>query len=148
MSTPQVAVGPSASNFALTLADRSYEWYRTAAISSRRRHRVSAIGIQVFAALIPVSVLLVPRFTVIPAILGAAILITSGARATFAWQENYIRFSGAREAVEAQRRLYQTAADPYGDSKTRDQILAIAVTNIERDEMSVWVRIASEPPRQ
>ena len=31
-----------------------------------------------------------------------------------------LRFSGAREAVEAEHRLYNTSAKPYDDSATRD----------------------------
>lgn len=135
--------------YALGLADDSYNWYKAAAIRSRRSHRISAILNQALAAIIPVSAAIAPQNALVPALLGATIVIVSGLRATFNWQENYVRFSGAREAVERERRLYHTGAFPYDDLATRDQILADQVTNIERDEMSSWFKIVSEHrPRQ
>jgi hypothetical protein len=80
------------------------------------------------------------------AFLGAAVVVLTGARAIFHWQENYIRFSQAREAVEAERRLYRIGAEPYADPATRDGVLAAKVTGIEHDEMAGWVTVASERP--
>ncbi|WP_067504404.1 DUF4231 domain-containing protein [Actinoplanes sp. TFC3] len=127
------------------IADDSYSWYRTAAIRSRQRHRASAIGLQVLAAAIPVSAAISPRNAVVPAVLGAAIVVLSGVRSTFNWQENYIRFSAAREAVEALRRLYRIGAAPYDDVATRDEVLASQVTEIEQQEMAGWLKIVANP---
>ena len=135
-------------SYAALLADESYSWYRNAAIRSRRRHRISATLLQALAAAIPVSAAISPRNAVVPAVLGAAIVVLSGLRTTFNWQENYLRFSSAREAVEAQRRLYRLGAAPYDDPNTRDRTLAEHVTAIEQDEMASWLRIVSEPRRQ
>lgn len=130
--------------YALGLADDSYAWYRAAAIRSRRNHKISTVAQLVLAATIPVSAAIAPTNAVVPAVLGAAIVIVSGLRTTFNWQENYIRFSAAREAVEAQRRLYHTGAAPYDDPQTRDRILAAQVTAIEREEMDTWFKIVTE----
>src|SRR5262249_50947931 len=83
----------------------------------------------------------------VPAILGAVVVVISGLRAVFHWQDNYLRFSGAREAVEAERRLYFTSAKPYEDPRTRDQLLAAAVSRIEQEEMRGWVKVAAERPK-
>jgi hypothetical protein len=135
--TPQYAIG---------VADDSYDWYKRAAIRSRRHHRWSAIGIQVLAAAIPVAAVINPNNAVASAILGAAVVVLGGARSTFDWQENYLRFSASREAVEGQRRLYRTAAEPYDDPATRDRMLVAAITKIERDEMFAWFKIAADQP--
>ena len=82
-----------------------------------------------------------------PAILGAVVVILSGLRSVFHWQDNYLRFSGAREAVEAERRLYETGAVPYADETSKDQILAAAVSRIEREEMAGWVKVAAARPK-
>lgn len=82
-----------------------------------------------------------------PAILGGVVVVLTGLRSVFHWQDNYLRFSGAREAVEAERRLYNTGAQPYVDPVTRDQILAAAVSRIEQDEMAGWVKVASARPK-
>ncbi|HEX6075437.1 MAG TPA: DUF4231 domain-containing protein [Micromonosporaceae bacterium] len=139
---------PAEPSYALGIADGSYEWYRRAAIRSRRNHRISAVALQVIAAAIPVSAVIAPTYSAIPAILGSTIVVLSGLRSTFSWQENYLRFSGAREAVEAERRLYHTGAAPYDEPQTRDQALAAMVSKIEQEEMAGWVKVASQRPKQ
>lgn len=134
--------------YAMQIAGGSYDWYRQAAIKSRFYHRSTAIAIQVIAAAIPVAAVVAPGNPVIPAILGSAIVVLGALRSTFDWQENYIRFSCAREAVEAERRLYTSHSAPYDDPAVRDRLLIAAVTRIEQEEMSAWTQIAAEPPRQ
>ena len=97
-------------------------------------------GVLVVSAAIPASAVLVPNDSTVAALLGAVVVILAGLRAVFHWQDNYLRFSGAREAVEAERRLYHTSAVPYEDAATRDQILAAAVSKIEQEEMAGWVK--------
>src|SRR5690348_1917452 len=120
--------GPSVSSYALSVADKSYDWYMTAAKKSRFYHRLTAIAIQLIAAAIPVSAAISPDSSIVPAFLGSAIVVLGGARSIFDWQENYIRFSEAREAVEKERRFYITGAAPYQDPDTKDQSLVTAVT--------------------
>ncbi|MFB9905636.1 DUF4231 domain-containing protein [Allokutzneria oryzae] len=129
--------------YAMELANGSYEWYRSRAVLTRRAHRVSEVVLLVVSAAIPISAVLWSTNAVVPAILGAVIVVVSGMRTAFHWHENYIRFSRAREAVEFERRLYRTRAAPYGDAATRDQVLVTAVSRIEHEEMAGWVTIAS-----
>ena len=133
--------------YAINLADSSYRWYRTAAIRSRRNHRISSIVVLVFSASIPVTAAISPKNAIVPAFLGAAIVIVSGSRALFHWEENYLRFSGAREAVEAERRLYHTRASPYNHPETKDQVLAAKITGIEQQEMAGWIKVSAERPK-
>jgi hypothetical protein len=143
------AADPSAASdddYAIWLADASHDWYRTAAIRSRRSYRVSETAILVVSAAVPLAGAIEPRNAVIPAILGAVVVILSGMRAIFHWQENYLRFSNTRELIEAERRLYRTSCAPYDDAATRSMKLAAAVTRIEREEMGGWSKIANERP--
>lgn len=134
-------------SYAMGVANGSYEWYRAAAIRSRRAYRISETATVVISALIPASTALAPGYTVAPAILGSLVVVLTGLRAVFHWHENYLRFSGAREAVEAERRLYRTGAPPYDDADAREQILAAEVTRIEQEEMRGWVKIAIQRPK-
>jgi hypothetical protein len=102
----------------------------------------------VIAAAIPVSAVVLPRNVTVPAILGAAIVVLSALRSTFDWQDNYLRFSIAREVIEAQRRLYHTHSPPYDNPETREQVLAAMITKIEHEEMAAWIEVASDQPRQ
>ncbi|MFJ9105466.1 DUF4231 domain-containing protein [Streptomyces sp. NPDC102405] len=135
------------SGYALTLANDSYNWYSRAAIRSRRAYKFSETAILLVSGAIPFSVAVAPHITVIPAALGALAVVGSGLRSVYHWQDNYLRFSGAREAVEAERRRYHTGAEPYDDAATRDQLLAAEVSRIEQGEMNGWVKVVSERPK-
>jgi hypothetical protein len=130
--------------YALKIANASYAWYRTAAIRSRRAFRATEVLIIIFGAAVPVSVLLWPRAPILPGVLGSAVVVLTGVRAVFHWQENYLRFSRSREAVEAERRAYHTAAAPYDDSGTRAQRLVASVTRIEQEEMGKWLQLSAD----
>ncbi len=130
-------------DYALTLASASYEWYGRAAIKSRKFYRATEVVQLVGSAAIPVSAVMSPENVTIPAILGAVVVVITGLRAAFHWHEDYLRFSQAREAVEAERRLYRTGADPYADVDTRGQLLAKAITRIEQQEMGAWLKVAA-----
>ncbi|MET7747658.1 DUF4231 domain-containing protein [Micromonospora sp. NPDC005367] len=131
-------------NYALAVTDASYEWYLVAAKRSRRAYRrCEAITIALSTA-IPIVAAFLPSATLLTAALGSCLMIIAGLRAMFHWQENYLRFSHARESVEGVRRLYRVGAAPYDDPATRDQRLVVAVTQIERDEMRRWTKLAEE----
>jgi hypothetical protein len=138
---------PMEPGYAMGIANGSYAWYRTAAIRSRHMYRVLETAVLVFSAAIPAAAAVDPHNALVPAILGAIVVVLSGLRAIFHWQDNYLRFSGAREAVEAERRLYNTGAKPYEDPGTRDQVLAAAISRIEQAEMGGWLKIASQRPK-
>ena len=142
-------VGPSAQHsepgYAQRLADGSYRWYQTAAKRARRAYKIMETLLLLVSASIPVSAV-VSNSAVTPAILGSVTVVLAGARAVFHWQENYLRFSEAREAVEAERRLYHTWSIPYDDAETRDATLVKAVTHIEQSEMQGWLRVAVTRP--
>jgi len=129
------------------LAVESHKWYREHAVRSRTAYKVSETVLLILSAAIPTSAALTRDSAAVPAILGALIVVLAGLRSIFHWQENYLRFSQAREAVEAERRLYNTDAKPYDDQATRDQILAAAVSRIEQEEMSGWLKIAVGRPK-
>jgi hypothetical protein len=145
--TKEPAESPEEAGYALNLAKNSYEWYRAAAIRSRRLYRISETVLLLVSAAIPASAAIEPGNSIVPAILGSVVVVLSGLRAVFHWQDNYLRFSGAREALEAERRLYFTGAKPYEDPATRDQVLAAMVSRIEQEEMSGWVKVAAERPK-
>lgn len=99
------------------------------------------------SAAIPASAALIPDNAKTPAILGAILVILTGLKSIFHWHDDYLRFSAAREAVEAQRRLYLTGGAPYDNLATKDSLLASTITSIERQEMEVWAKIAAKQPK-
>lgn len=142
-AVPDVA-GP---DYARSIADSSYDWYRVHALRARRSHRLSEVLFLVISAAIPVSAVLLPERAWIPAVLGSMLVVLSGLRSVYHWHENYVRFSQAREAVKAELRLYLTLSDPYDEAATKDQVLVASVTRIEQQEMGQWVRVVSRRSR-
>jgi hypothetical protein len=130
--------------YALAVANASYDWYVLASKRSRRAYRRCEGVTMTLSTAIPLAAAFLPHATLLTALLGSCLMVTAGLRAMFHWQENYLRFSHARESVEGQRRLYRVGAEPYQDPATRDQRLVVAVTQIERDEMRRWTKLAEE----
>ncbi|MEY9995740.1 hypothetical protein ABIE67_007772 [Streptomyces sp. V4I8] len=129
--------------YAMRVANGSYDWSRNAAMKARRYFRLTETLLLLVSAAIPVSAVLSSRNAEVPAVLGSVVVVITGLRSVFHWQDDYLRFSEAREAVEAERRLYYTGAEPYADDRTRDRVLAASVTRIEQREMGTWVQLAS-----
>jgi hypothetical protein len=92
---------PTPPTYAVGLANASYEWYRIHAVRSRRNFKISETVLILVAAAVPTSAVLLPDDATVPAVLGAVIVVLTGLRSIFHWQDNFLRFSGAREAVEA-----------------------------------------------
>lgn len=132
----------TAPSYAMRVANGSYDWYRNAAIKARRYFRLSETLMLLVSAAIPVSAVLSAQNAEVPAVLGGVVVVITGLRSVFHWQDDYLRFSEAREAVEAERRLYYTGAEPYTYPETRDRELAARVTRIEQQEMGTWVQLA------
>lgn len=139
---------PKNEAYAESIADKSYGWYRDAAIRSRRTYKVAECALMIVTAGIPLSALTLPETPVVAAVLGSVALVIGGFRSVFHWQENYVRFSRAREMVEAERRRFHGRISPYdGEAEQNKQELIRAVTQIEQEEMGQWIRIATARPR-
>lgn len=145
--TDEVPRPDAVESYAMGVAAGSYDWYKVHAIGARRMYKISESTVLVLAAAIPVAAAMAPGSAIVPAVLGGIVVVITGLRGVFHWQDNYLRFSGAREAVEAQRRLYITRSAPYDDASTRDEILVSSVTRIEQQEMGGWFKVASKQPK-
>jgi hypothetical protein len=128
----------ASSTDAQRIADESYEWYRRHAIRARRLSRTVDCLQIVLAALIPLGAAALPGNTLLPAAIGAVLAMLAGVRGIFHWQENYVRFSQARESVERERRNYAFEISPYDLAKDRAGTLVARVTDIESSEMGAW----------
>jgi hypothetical protein len=134
-------------DYALKVAHESFTWYRSAAIRSRRLYRTSEVAVILLSALIPLSVAVLPGVSLVPAALGSVVAVVGGAKAVFHWQENYIRFTRSREAVEAERRRFIVGSGEYSQTAVRAGVLVDAITRIEQEEMGDWIKIAAPSQR-
>ncbi|UGT59857.1 DUF4231 domain-containing protein [Nocardia asteroides] len=133
---------PETTSYAEGVASASYYWYKKAAIKARRLHRVSELSQLILSAAIPVCAVILEGNTILSAVLGSLLVVITGLKSSFHWHDDYLRFSQAREAVEAERRLYATGSEPYDDVSKRDQVLVKILTSIEQREMGFWLRKA------
>jgi len=145
MDGRRVTEPKSGSEYAVSVADASYQWYRAASIRARRLYRGSELAVIVISALIPLSAVVIVNNVAILALLGSIVVVITGLRSVFHWHENYLRFSRAREAVEAERRKYRIGVEPYSTVAERDMNLVQAVTRIEQEEMGNWLQLAESP---
>ena len=138
-----VDVEQGLTGYAMSVADESYEWYKSHAIRSRRSYRAAEIAVLIMSGAIPLAVAIRPGNTALTAVLGASVAVISGLDSVFHWRDNYLRYSQAREAVEAERRRYRVAEGKYKRLETRDKMLVLEVTKIEQDEIGRWLRLAT-----
>ncbi|WP_197523414.1 DUF4231 domain-containing protein [Actinokineospora pegani] len=131
-------------NYALEIADNSYNWYLIRSIRTRRSHRLAEIVLLFLSASIPASVVIIPEWPWIPAVTGVGIVMLSGLKSIFNWHENYLRFSRARESIEAERRLFKMSLPPYDNPISKEGELVQAITRIEQEEMSSWVAVRTQ----
>ena len=144
MTEPEL---PQAVGTGMAVANSSFDWYRSHAIRSRRWYRATESAMLILSAAIPVTAVLAPSSTAPAAVIGAVLVIVSGLRSVFHWRDNYLRYSQAREAIDALRRRYDVGAAPYDNLDTRERLLVEAVTSIEQNEMSSWIQLTTEHPR-
>jgi hypothetical protein len=128
--------GQEKPSYAFGLANDSYQLYRTAAIRSRRSHRISSIAVMIVAAAIPVSAAISPKNSIAPAVLGAIVVVVPGCVQYSIGKKIICGSVVLVGAVEAERRLYLAKSRPYDNSDTRDRILAVKLTSIEQQEMA------------
>ncbi|WP_433147024.1 DUF4231 domain-containing protein [Actinomadura nitritigenes] len=129
-------------DYAMRVADQSFDWYQQAAMKARRYYRLSETLLLILSAAIPISAVLQPSSAKTPALLGGLLVVLTGLRSIFHWHDDYLRFSEAREAVEGERRLYLTRSAPYEDEQTRDMLLVQSISKLEQKEMNAWMKIA------
>jgi Protein of unknown function (DUF4231) len=135
-------------SYAMHIADASFAWYRTAAIRARRLYRSAEISVIVVSALVPLSAVVLPGNTIVAAALGSAVVVITGLRSVFHWHENYLRFSHAREAVEAERRRFRTGVKPYDDHRNQVHTGAQRCINLVPDRVVLFVEPPSTRPRE
>ena len=142
----QAETQPPESQYALSVADSSYEWYKRKAIVCKRAYRTLEMVLILVTGSIPVAAVLSRDSATLPGILGAVAGGLTGLRGLFSWQQNFVRYSAAREEVEAERRLFHTNTSPYDHEDSRYKLLVAAITRIEQSEMRGWFKVAV--PRQ
>lgn len=121
--------------------DETMKWYAIHAWRARQWHYAAGTLLIVTGASVSVVALAFPDQSVTVAVLGAVVVVLTGARAFYQWQDNWYRFTGACQALKQERRKYVVGQPPYDDPATRQLELAKALNRVESKETQGWLQL-------
>ena len=120
----------------LAYARRERDWYAKHAPLARLGYQLLEIVVITLGASVPVAAALDADVGV-TAVLGAAVVVATGVRSVFRWQENWIGFIDAQIQLDDEIALYAFGDAPY-DGTDRGERLARAVQAVKRQETERW----------
>ena len=126
----------------LEILERQYAWYRAHAVSAGMRYKVLEIAQLMAAALVPVSTVVSDRW--VTALLGAVVVVLTGLRSIFTWQDDWMRFTEAWQQLQFARTRYVHGLPPYDDPDTRDATLVQRVQEVQASESRGWLSLRSD----
>jgi hypothetical protein len=136
MSTPPQEEDP------LAILDQQYAWYRAHAVSAGVRYKVLEITLLVVAALIPVSTVITDRW--VTALLGAVVVVLTGLRSIFTWQDDWMRCTESWQQLQFARTRYVHRLPPYDVEATRDALLVQRVQAVQTAETRGWLSLRAD----
>jgi hypothetical protein len=126
----------------LELLDTQYGWYRSRAIRAGQLYKVLEVALLVFAALVPVSAVVTESW--VTALIGAVVVVLTGLRSIFSWQDDWLRFTEAWQQLAFARTLYVNGMPPYDDPATREATLVTKVQEVQAAEVRGWLALRAE----
>jgi hypothetical protein len=130
----------------LEVLGEQFDWYRSHAKSSGQRYRVLEVTLLVVAASVPVSAVVSDSW--VTAALGAVVVVLTGLRSIFSWQEDWLRFTEAWQQLQFARTLYVNRLPPYDDDANRVSRLVLRVQEIQAAETRGWLSLRAEDRRR
>lgn len=145
-TTPEIgqvleSAGDASAPLVLAEFDKLTEWYARKAWQARQWHFAVGVLLILTGASVSVVALSLPDQGVLVAALGAAVVVLTGVRSLFHWQENWFRFTGACQALKQERRKYIVGDPPYEDPATRHRELVKVMNGIESKETQAWLQL-------
>lgn len=121
-------------------AERSEAWYATQAYRNKIGYWTSETLLLVLGAAVPVSTA-VTDSRVVPAVLGGGVVVVTGLRRIYNWQENWARFTGVRALLQTEHARFVHRREPYdaADEAENEAALALRVRDIEEAETQGWL---------
>jgi len=115
-------------------------WYTHASKVNRRGHWTLRLGSLTMAAAVPITATL-QQSTLVPALLGAGIVVAEGAHELFRLQQNWMSFAATAEALKHEKYLYLAGAGPYRRLQNPRSLLAERIEALVSSETAQWVAI-------
>jgi hypothetical protein len=136
-----MALGPNPpatpAEASISSLDETLQWYDRAARGNRRAYQALRLGSVTFAAAVPV--LTTARApAVATAIAGGVIVVFEGIQQVFRFHDRYITFRSAWNALDREKRLFESRAGRYADNARPEQTLAERLDEILSTETLRW----------
>lgn len=122
------------------------QWYDARSESAQSAYRRVKVAQLVVGALVPVVVLLPGVNPVIPAGLGAVVVLLEGLQQLYQWQTNWVQYRSTAESLKHEMFLFLAASGPYrGEDRAR--VLAERVEGLVSQEHARWTHEHGEDER-
>ena len=112
-------------------------WYDRRAKDHQRWYQRLKVAQIVTAAAIPV----VAAFgggADVAGLLGALVVVVEGLQQLFQFQQNWLRYRSAAQALEAEKHLYLASAGPYARARRPALLFAERLEGLLSSEVSAW----------
>lgn len=120
--------------------DDQTAWYSHASRTNRRGHWALRLSSLTMAAAVPITAT-PQQSSLVPALLGAGIVVAEGAHELFRLQQNWTSFQATAEALKHEKYLYLAGAGPYRRLQNPRSLLAERVESLVSSETAQWVAI-------
>lgn len=131
--------------------DDQIAWYTRHTATNRLGHWVFRVASLTMAAAVPATAVGLggDAKVVVPAALGAAVVVAQGVDELFRFQENWTAFGATAEALKREKSLYEAHAGPYDDGTGNAETkrlnkLAERVEATISSETSQWVEMQKQ----
>jgi Protein of unknown function (DUF4231) len=118
--------------------DDQIDWYARSTRRNRLGHWICRLASLTMAAAVPITAAFQDA-TLVPALLGAGIVVAEGSHELFRFQQNWAQFAATAEGLKREKYLFLAQGGPYRRSKDREALLAERVEALVSSETSLWV---------
>ncbi len=128
--------------------DDQIAWYGAKSAWNQRRFKQLRLAEIAFASVIPLITILplgeVPGKIVVAA-LGATVAVIAGTISLFRFQENWVEYRAAGEALKREKFMFLTGAGPY-EAENRLPVLVRRVEAVLGAEHEKWIQYQAPKP--
>lgn len=137
---------PQAPDPTMERLEEQIGWYSRAAGRNRRAHWALRVSSITMAAAVPLAATLL-EWNVVPALLGAGIVVVEAVHELFRVQQNWTNFAATSEALKHEKFLFIAAAGPYRDLEEPHAFLAERIESLISAETIQWVAMQDRSRR-
>jgi hypothetical protein len=146
VTAPLPDQGPQAVDAAWQRLEDQLAWYDHKSTTAQLAYKRVKVAQLVVGAAVPVVVLVPGVDPLLPAALGAIVVVLEGLQQLYQWQQNWVQYRATAESLKHEKYLFLAEAGPY-ESAERARALAERVEGLVSQEHARWTQARSEESR-